>query len=75
MISQGEKPFRLRPRRPGRTKDESRTWSKSFQRIMHLARMTTKPSGRTSSGAGPARRTKPHYQRCAVRVSYSPNRV
>lgn len=75
MISQEERPIRLRPRRPRRTPDESRTWSKSFQRIMHLARMTTKPSGHASSGGGPAIRTKPHYQRCAVRVSYSPNRV
>jgi hypothetical protein len=67
-----EPEFRLRPRRPRVPRDESKAWSRSFKNLIHLVRMTSKPAHPGRSGAPP--RT-PHLQRCAVRVTYSPNRV
>ena len=67
-----EPEFRLRPRRPRVPRDESKAWSRSFKNLIHLVRMTSKPAYPSRSGAAPR---KPHLQRCAVRVTYSPNRV
>ena len=67
-----EPEFRLRPRRPRVPPDESKAWSRSFKNLIHLVRMTSKPAYPSRSGAAPR---KPHLQRCAVRVTYSPNRV
>jgi type IV secretory pathway VirD2 relaxase len=64
-----EREFRLRPPRPLKPKDEPRAWTSTFKRIMHYARM--------SSRCSKSKRTPvPHsyQQRCAVRVTYSPNR-
>src|SRR5215471_3725521 len=58
-------------------RDEAKTWSRSFKNLIHIVRMTSKPPrpSRRYLGLidGPTR--KPHLQRCAVRVTYSPNRV
>ena len=66
-----ERPFRLRPpRRRGRRADELRVYSRAFKRLIHIVRMSSR---RSSSGGGGTRRT--YNQRCAVRVTYSGNRV
>jgi type IV secretory pathway VirD2 relaxase len=64
-----EREFRLRPPRPLKPKDEPRAWTSTFKRIMHYARMSSRCS---KSKRSPS----PHsyQQRCAVRVTYSPNR-
>jgi len=67
-----EPEFRLRPRRPRVPRDENKAWSRSFKNLIHLVRMTSKSASPTRSGSAPR---KPHLQRCAVRVTYSPNRV
>jgi hypothetical protein len=67
-----EPEFRLRPRRPRVPRDESKAWSRSFKNLINLVRMTSKPAYSNRRGAAPR---KPHLQRCAVRVTYSPNRV
>ena len=67
-----EPEFRLRPRRPPVPRDERKAWSRSFKNLIHLVRMTSKPAYPSRSGTAPR---KPHLQRCAVRVTYSPNRV
>lgn len=72
-----EPDFRLRPRKPHVPRDEAKTWSRSFKNLIHIVRMTSRPAhpSRRYRGLidGPTR--KPHLQRCAVRVTYSPNRV
>lgn len=72
-----EPEFRLRPRKPRIVRDEPKAWSRSFKNLIHIVRMTSKPAhpSRRYRGLldGPTR--KPHLQRCAVRVTYSPNRV
>lgn len=75
-----ERPIILRPRRPrGQEKDESKVWAKSFKNLIHVVRMTSKRSGsvrgrRQGRGhAGPPQASC--RQRCAVRVTYSGNRV
>ena len=72
-----EPEFRLRPRKPCVPRDEAKTWSQSFKNLIHIVRMTSRPAhpSRRYRGLidGPTR--KPHLQRCAVRVTYSPNRV
>ncbi|MBL8292768.1 MAG: hypothetical protein JNN08_13070 [Bryobacterales bacterium] len=71
MIDTHDRPFRLLPRRPARPgHDETRAWSKAFQGLMRIVRMT---SSRRASATPAARR--PRQQRCAVRVTYSPNRT
>jgi MobA/VirD2-like, nuclease domain len=70
--SSTEPEFRLRPRRPRVPRDENKAWSRSFKNLIHLVRMTSKSASHPRSGSPPR---KPHLQRCAVRVTYSPNRV
>jgi hypothetical protein len=69
-----EAAIKLRPRKPRFVRDESKSWSSAFKGLMRIARMTS--SRKPSSGAGSAARPrKAHKQRCAVRVTYSPNQV
>lgn len=72
-----EPEFWLRPRKPRVGRDEAKAWSRSFKNLIHIVRMTSRsahPSRRYRGLIdGPTR--KPHLQRCAVRVTYSPNRV
>src|SRR5215472_7377317 len=66
-----ERPFRLRPpRRRARRGDEVRVYARAFKRLIHIVRMSSR---RSSSGGGGTRRA--YNQRCAVRVTYSGNRV
>ncbi len=67
--------FRLYPRKPRqRVRDETKTWSIAFKRIMHYARMSRKQRGGAAKGASnrPRKRFK---QRCAVRLTYSRNKT
>lgn len=69
-----EAAIKLRPRKPRFVRDESKSWSSAFKGLMRIARMTS--SRKPASGGGPAARPrKPHKQRCAIRVTYSPNQV
>jgi len=72
-----EREFRLRPRRPCLVADEHKTWSRSFKALIHLVRMTRRQTALAGSylgfGVSVAKRT--YRQRCAVRVTYSPNRI
>lgn len=72
-----EAEFRLRPRRPRVPRDDSKVWSRSFKNLIHLVRMTSRPAHPTRDyfGLGGGAGRKSHFQRCAVRVTYSPNRV
>jgi hypothetical protein len=72
-----EKPIRLRPRRPRRQdQDESKTWAKAFKSLIHIVRMTSKPTAPGGAGKRRTPRVQPtHRQRCAVRITYSGNRV
>ncbi len=67
-----EESIKLRPRRPKVLRDESKSWSSAFKGLMRIARMT---STRQHSSRAAIRPRKPHKQRCAVRVTYSPNQV
>jgi type IV secretory pathway VirD2 relaxase len=56
--------------------DENKAWSRSFKALIHLARMTsrrTQPAGDHFGLGGGAKRN--YRQRCAVRITYSPNKV
>ncbi len=66
-----EREFRLRPprRRPKAT-DEPRKWSAVFKRMMRFVRMSSRGAKKRKSVTPPRR----FQQRCAVRVTYSPNR-
>src|SRR6267143_5668478 len=71
-----EREFRLKPVRPKRSRrDDALTWADSFGRMMHFVRMSrTQARGsrrKTNSFAGGGR----FNQRCAVRVTYTPNKV
>jgi len=68
-----EREFRLRPPKPRVTRNEGAAWSTGFRLLMHYARSSRKSANRTPSGKGKSFR--PHYQRCAVRVTYSRNKI
>ena len=69
-----EKEFRLRPRKPHapRSRNEGVVWATAFKRIMHYAR-TSRKAARGVAGTGSQKSSRPYFQRCAVRVSYSRN--
>lgn len=77
-----EREVRLRPSRPKRQpKDESKTWSKAFKGVMQIVRMSSRlgaserGSGVLPFAIGGAAHKSGMRQRCAVRVTYSANRV
>src|SRR5688572_9017516 len=73
-----ERPFRLRPRGPKRTDDNSRVWPTALRRVLQLVQVTCKPDRRRQAilNRDTAKRgSRPFAQRCAVRVTYSPNRT
>jgi type IV secretory pathway VirD2 relaxase len=65
----GEREFRLHPERPLRVHDETRAWSNAFKRIVHFARITSRRKSSRQMAA------TAYNQRCAVRVTYTPNKV
>ncbi len=74
-MSNDEHEFRLRPQAPKVKKQgkPARTWSAAFKTVMHYARASRRfGAGRGTGGGTPGR---PFRQRCAVRVTYSPNRI
>ncbi len=75
-----ERPIILRPRRPrGQEKDESKVWAKAFKNLIHVVRMTSNRSDSLRVRGHGRDQTSPpaasYRQRCAVRVTYSGNRV
>jgi len=70
-----EKEFRLRPRKPHVPKrgGEGAAWSVAFKVIMHHARASRQAARSRAAGARGARAARPHFQRCAVRVTYTRN--
>jgi len=64
-----ERQFRLRPRKPA-ARTERVALASAYKTIMHYARMTSRL--RRAGGLGHGR-TRPHFQRCAVRVTYTRN--
>ena len=74
-MSNDEREFRLRPQAPKVKKrgTPARTWSAAFKTVMHYARASRRlGAGRGTGGGTPG---LPFRQRCAVRVTYSPNRI
>ena len=74
-MSNDEREFRLRPQppKPKRTAQPGRTWSLAFKTVMHYARTSRRlGAGGAATGGLSSNRFR---QRCAVRVTYSPNRV
>ena len=67
--------IKLRPRKPRFVRDESKSWSNAFKGLMRIARMTSNRKPPTPTNSSPARPRKPHKQRCAIRVTYSPNQM
>ena len=67
MANDEEREFRLRPRKPA-ARSEHAVWASAYKTIMHYARMTSRH--RRSAGKG-CYRSRPYFQRCAVRVIYT----
>ena len=76
-VNSGEVEFRLRPPRPRGPEGETKVWSESYKALIRLVRMTRKPPhvGRGTSHSAGGMTPRPHRQRCAVRITYSSNRV
>lgn len=67
----GEPEFKIRPRAPRRSNSENRALT-GFKRVMQIFCSSARPAH--GSAAKPARSFNAN-QRCAVRVSYSPNKT
>ena len=78
LMIEADRPFRLRPRAPKRSDNNTRVWPIALRRVLRFLQMTCKPRirarGRTSAGIARTR-AQPFAQRCAVRITYSPNRT
>jgi hypothetical protein len=76
MPTDDEREFRLRPRKPrtGRSSETS-AWPAAFKAVMRYARMHRRTKARRHSGGAPRRASHPFHQRCAVRVTYSRNKL
>jgi hypothetical protein len=70
-----EPSMKLRPRRPKFVRDESKSWSSAFKGLMRIARMTSTRKPTNASHPSTKQPRKPHKQRCAIRVTYSPNQI
>ncbi len=74
-----ERPIRIRPRAPKQGNDSARAWPAALRRVLQLLQTTTKTvTGAASRGNRKARyraATRNWTQRCAVRVTYSPNQT
>lgn len=70
-----EREFRLRPQAPKvkRHGGAGQSWSIAFKTVMHYARTSRHLGPGGASGGG--RAASRFRQRCAVRVTYSPNRI
>src|ERR1700677_3146317 len=69
MANDEERKFRLRPGKPA-ARSERRVLATAYKIIMHYARMSGVRKRRSSVGW---KRSRPYFQRCAVRVVYSRN--
>ena len=68
-----EREFRLRPSKPHVTRNEGASWSNAFKLVMHYARSSR--NSRNRAPGGKEKSFRPYYQRCAIRVSYSKNKI
>jgi type IV secretory pathway VirD2 relaxase len=74
MSNNDEREIRLRPRKPPVPKgqNEPRVWAFAFKRILHYAHMSRQGKG-TRTKAAARTGIQAHFQRCAVRVTYTRN--
>src|SRR5436853_230200 len=69
-----EREFRLRPPKPRRNpNDEARIWSIALKRVMHIGRLSGSRNGAQHTRA--VAQSASFKQRCAVRVTYSKNKM
>jgi hypothetical protein len=75
MLSDREREFRLRPRKPPAAKrgNEIGAWSVLYKAVMKHARTTRKAKTRGTVAGGASGSGRRFNQRCAVRVMYSRN--
>jgi type IV secretory pathway VirD2 relaxase len=74
-VPNDEREFKLRPQKPKAKRSErpERTWAAGFKIVMHYARSSRRMQAKGTSGGGKA--PSASRQRCAVRLTYSPNRI
>ncbi len=70
-----EREFKLRPQKPKTKRSErpERTWAAGFKTVMHYARSSRRMHAKGTPRGG--KTPSAFRQRCAVRLTYSPNRV
>src|SRR5580693_9027599 len=74
ILTNDDRPIRIRPRKPPAERREGAAWAAGYRLLMHFARASRKVvrNAGTQRGIGASR---PHSQRCAVRVTYLNNRT
>lgn len=72
MENDKERKVRLRPRKPA-ARSERPVYCSGYKLLMYYARMSSVRKRRLAGAAARSPRTRPYFQRCAIRVVYSKN--
>jgi hypothetical protein len=73
ILSDDDRPIRIRPRRPRVARHEAGTWAGAYRLLMHYARAGREVGRVAGDAARTSIRLRAHSQRCAVRVTYLNN--
>jgi type IV secretory pathway VirD2 relaxase len=74
ILNDDDRPIRLRPRKPPMARREGAAWASGYRLLMHYAR-GSRMAGRNAGAQRATGASRPHNQRCAVRVTYLNNRT
>ena len=74
ILSDDDRPIRIRPRKPPVARREAASWTGAYRLLMHYARASRKLRG-TGGASGKVGPVRPYIQRCAVRVTYLSNKT
>ena len=73
ILREDDRPIRIRPGKPRVGRNEHTAWAGAYRLVTRYARGMRKMG--KGGGSARAARSKPHHQRCAVRVTYLKNRT
>jgi type IV secretory pathway VirD2 relaxase len=71
----GDNEFRLQPRRPRSSNNETIAWSTALRTVFRYASTSARRKSAGLSGKSGARPRRQFNQRCAVRITYSKNKI
>src|SRR5271156_2112782 len=74
ILSDDDRPIRIRPRKPPMARREGASWTSGYRLLINYTRGSRKVGRNAGTQHAPGA-SRPHSQRCAVRVTYLNNRT